>query len=55
MQYLVETEIEKHRMKGTFEVSEAEDTKALQRAAGGNSETEQGRAEANAEQASRTG
>jgi len=54
MQYLVKTEIEKCGMKRSFEVSEAEDKKALQRAAEGNGETRTGEAEANAEQASRT-
>lgn len=41
MQYLVKTEIEKCGMK-SFEVSEAEDKKALQRAAEGNGETRTG-------------
>lgn len=54
VQHLVKTEIEKHGMKRSSEVSEAEDTKALQRAAEGNGETRTGEAEANAEQASRT-
>lgn len=42
MQYLVKTEIEKCGMKRSFEVSEAEDKKALQRAAEGNGETRTG-------------